>query len=228
MTLAKTRLKDSNKEPRNEPETREEVEPDHQAERSERPTVVKAHPIGNEKGTPLPQVMRARGGLSTWSILSGILVSFGAFFVLHALAGAALAGAGVGNGQLTPEEASAAGIGALVGLALIQFLAYFWGGYTAGRMARGSGWLNGTLVGVGALVLVLALGAIVASLTGTDMAAVSGLTAGPLALPDATEALTTIGLVLLASMLLGAALGGRVGAGWHTKLENAQLPTPLR
>lgn len=197
-------------------------------EQQEKPTIVKAHPIGNEKGTPLAKVMRARGGVSTWSILSGILVSFGAFVVLHALVGAVLAGTGVTEGILTPDEVAAAGVGAVIGLVVIQFLAYFWGGYTAGRMARGSGWLNGALVAVGAIVLVAAVGAAVAGLAGVDLETAFGSTIGPLSPADVNETVTAVGLALIGSMLVGGLIGGRMGARWHTKLENSQLPTPLR
>lgn len=194
----------------------------------EKPTIVKAHPVGNEKGTPLAKIMRARGGVSTWSILSGILVSFGAFVVLHALVGAVLAGSGVTEGILTPDQVAAAGIGAVIGLVVIQFLAYLWGGYTAGRMARGSGWLNGALVAVGAMVLVVAVGAAAAGLAGVDLETAFGSTIGPLSPATANEAVTAVGLALVGSMLLGGLIGGRLGAGWHTKLENARLPAPLR
>lgn len=166
---------------------------------------------------------RARGGFSLWSILTGVLVAIGAFILLTAIIGAILAALGVAEGGIQPNEATTAGIGAGIGLVLAQFLAYLWGGYTAGRMARGSGVLNGVLVPIVALVLVAILGLIVAALTGTTPnAAASDVQQLPLPLSSLTDVGTAVGIGLLVAMLLGGALGGMMGARWHTKLEDRE------
>lgn len=199
-----------------------------EAQRIDKGTTVVAHPIGKEPGIPLVDVLRMRGGLSAWSVLSGVLVAFGAFVVLSALVGTVLAASGLVEGGSTSGEARAAGIAALVGLVLVQFLAYFWGGYTAGRMARGSGWMNGLLVAVGALAAIVALGALIGALGASPQDAAAGMPELPLALAEMTELATAAGIALLVSMLGGALLGGRVGARWHTKLENSGLPHVVR
>ncbi len=143
---------------------------------------------------------------------------------VDAIVGAILGLSGVAEGGIRPNEAQTAGLGAGIGLLVTQFLAYLWGGYTAGRMARGSGLVNGILVAVVAIVLVAILGGI--------LAAISGSAGGvnppppdpqtlPLPLGRLTDILTGIGIALLVTMFVGGALGGWLGAKWHTKLENA-------
>lgn len=112
-------------------------------------------------------------------------------------------------------------MGVGIGLLLAQFLSYLWGGYTAGRMARGSGTANGVLVPIAALVFVAILGTIIAAVTGAaaelDPSDVQQL---PLPLSRLTDIGTAVGVGLLLAMLGGGALGGWLGARWHTELEN--------
>jgi hypothetical protein len=163
---------------------------------------------------------RARGGLSLWSILSGVLVALGAFVVLSSIVGGILAATGVAEGGISAEEATTAGVGAGIGIVIAQFLSYTWGGYTAGRMARGSGLVNGILVPIVAIVLVAILGAVIAGITSaaTDVGA-SDVQKLPLPLGSLGDIGTGVGIGLLIAMLLGGALGGWLGARWHTKLE---------
>ena len=171
-----------------------------------------------------PEAARARGGISGAAVITGVVVAFGAMFLLSALAGGVLTAAGV-----TPDDVAnatgtiEAGIGAGVVLVIAQFLAYLWGGYTAGRMARGAGVLNGLLVPLIAIVIAVLVGAVVASL---------GATAN-LNLPYSTNRLplednylidwgTPIAIAALAAMFVGGALGGGLGAAWHTRLERSR------
>lgn len=174
-------------------------------------------------------VIDARGGISGGAILTGVVVAFGAMFLLSALVGGILTAIGVSAEDVGTSEAVQAGIGAGVVLVVAQFLAYFWGGYTAGRMARGAGLANGILVPFVAILVAVAVGAVVASL---------GASAN-LNLPFSTNRLPlendfvvdwglAISLAALGAMLLGGALGGALGARWHTKLERRTLDeTPV-
>ncbi|HEX2178335.1 MAG TPA: TIGR04086 family membrane protein [Actinomycetota bacterium] len=195
--------------------------------RSTGPTLVTAHPIGNPKGISIADVMRARGGFSAWSVLSGILVAFGAFVVLNLVAGAILAASGLLEGGLRANQGDNAGLIAAIGVVVVQFLAYLWGGYTAGRMARGSGWLNGLLVGLGAIILIAALTVLVQLVAGPDWASAAGLDDLPFSVADLPDA-AALGAALAISTLAGGSIGGRIGSGWHTRLENAQLPRLIR
>ncbi len=157
-----------------------------------------------------------------WSVLSGTLVAFGAFVILSAIIGALLAATGVAEAGLRPHEVVNAGVGVGVAVVLAQFLAYLWGGYTAGRMARGSGAANGVLVPVIALILVGILGSVIAATTGAaDDITRSDFQQLPLPLGRLADIGTAVGIGLLAAMFGGEALGGWLGARWHTKLENS-------
>jgi hypothetical protein len=164
----------------------------------------------------------ARGGVSLPAIVTGTIVAFGAFIVLAAILGGILAATGIADGGITANEIDDIGLGAGIGLVVAQFLAYYWGGYTAGRMARGAGILNGILVPILAIIVVAILGAIVTAIgdsAGVDVTNVQEL---PLPLGTLGDIGTIVGIALLAVMLLGGALGGAVGQRWHTKLEKRE------
>jgi hypothetical protein len=164
---------------------------------------------------------RSRGGLSFIAIITGVVVAIGAFVVLSALVGGILAVLGIAEGGISPKEASTAGVSAGIGVVIAQFLAYLWGGYTSGRLARGSGVLNGVLVPVVALILVFILGAIAAGITSsaTNLQP-SDIQQLPLPLGSLSDIGTVVGIALLVAMLVAGALGGALGQRWHTKLEN--------
>lgn len=175
-------------------------------------------------------VVDARGGISGGAVLTGVVVAFGAMFLLSAIVGGILTAMGITAEDVTESGTIEAGIGAGAVLVAAQFLSYLWGGYAAGRMARGAGALNGLLVPLIAIVIAVLVGAVVASL---------GATAN-LNLPYSTNRLpidsdlivdwgVTISIAALAAMLLGGAIGGGLGSRWHTKLERDALdeaPTP--
>jgi hypothetical protein len=163
---------------------------------------------------------RTRGGLSPLGVITGLLVAFGAFVVLTALIGGILAATGVAEGGISAQEATDAGTAAGIGLVIAQFLAYLWGGYTAGRMARGSGILNGVLVPIVAIVLVAILGALVAGIADqtTDLRP-GQIQQLPLPLGSLSDLGSIVGIALLVAMLVAGALGGAMGQRWHTKLE---------
>lgn len=163
---------------------------------------------------------RARGGVASGPVFTGVVVAFGAMFLLSAIVGGVLASLGLVDTDVTAGEAIDAGIGAGIALVIAQFLSYLWGGYTAGRMARGSGIANGLLVPLTALIV----GAIVVGIA-TALGANANLnlpfTTNQLPLDEATlvDWGIGIGIASLVAMFLGGALGGGTGARWHTKLE---------
>lgn len=179
--------------------------------------------FGNKSETAHHTTMdpHARGGIAFGPILTGVVVAFGSMFLLSAIVAGIVTALGFTDGNVTQGEAIDAGIGAGIALVVAQFLSYLWGGYTAGRMARGSGVGNGLLVPLTALIVAVLVGAIAAAL---------GATAN-LNLPFTTNQLPLennslidwglgIGIASLVAMFLGGALGGRMGARWHSKLEH--------
>lgn len=163
---------------------------------------------------------RTRGGLSLLGIITGLVVAFGAFVVLTAIIGGILAATGVAEGGISAQEATETGTAAGIALVVAQFLAYLWGGYTAGRMARGSGVLNGILVPIVALILVAILGALVAGIADqTTNLRPEQIQQLPLPLGSLSDLGSAVGIALLVAMLVAGGLGGALGQRWHTKLE---------
>ena len=174
--------------------------------------------------------VEARGGISGGAILTGVVVAFGAMFLLSALIGGILASLGVAETDITRGEAVDAGIGAGIAFVVAQLLSYLWGGYTAGRMGRGAGIANGLLVPIVAIVLALLTGAVVTAL---GASANLNLPFTENRLPLENDYLVNWGIgIAVASviaMFVGSALGGAMGARWHTKLErDVYGETPIK
>jgi hypothetical protein len=153
------------------------------------------------------------GKLSFISVLAGVLVAYGAFAVLAALAAAAAAAIGL-NTDLSANNWAELGVGSAIVAAVVLLLAYLFGGYVAGRMARRAGLIHGL-----ALVIVALIAAIAA--TQTDTSAIRG-NLRSLGIPTTgaewSDVGTLAGIGSLAAMLVGALLGGMLGERWHTKL----------
>ena len=163
----------------------------------------------------------ARGGVSLGTILTGALVAIGAFFLLSSIVGAVLSNTGVTPEELSSGEAVDAGVAGGIALLVALFLSFLWGGYTAGRFGRGSGFLNGLLVPIGVIILGAVIGAITWALGASDT----------FSLPSPTEQLQIEGeytsveyglglaAITLGVIFVSSILGGMMGARWHTKLE---------
>jgi hypothetical protein len=158
------------------------------------------------------------GKLSLISVLAGVLVAYGAFAVLAALAGAAAATIGL-TSDLSANNWAELGVGSAIVAAVVLLVAYLFGGYVAGRMARRAGLLHG----LGVFILALVIVALVAAVTATqaDTSAIRG-NLRSLGIPTTGaewgEVGTLAGIGSLAAMLVGALLGGLLGERWHTKL----------
>jgi hypothetical protein len=158
------------------------------------------------------------GKLSFISVLAGVLVAYGAFAVLVALAGAAAAVIGL-TSDLSANNWAELGVGSAIVAAVVLLVAYLFGGYVAGRMARRAGLLHG----LGVFILALVIVALVAAVTATqaDTSAIRG-NLRSLGIPTTGaewgEVGTLAGIGSLAAMLVGAVLGGMLGERWHTKL----------
>ncbi len=171
----------------------------------------------NEERMPL-----ARGGVSFGAIFTGVVVAFGALTLLLALAGGILAATDTIDevSNVSGEDAVTAGAVTGVVLVIAWLFAYMWGGYTAGRMGRGAGFLNGLLVPIVAVLVLLAVGA-VASALGAEAELNNPLdnVRLPIENSNLVDIGTGIGIAVLVAMFLGSIIGGMLGARWHTKLE---------
>ena len=160
------------------------------------------------------------GGLKPGAAFFGWLVTVGVTVILTAIAGAIGLGA-VDPAQLQGGAGTAGIIGAIIVLLLLA-VAYFAGGYVAGRMARFNGLKQG--VGVWAISIVVAiLLAIVGAIAGAQYNVASQLRLPQL--PVDAGSLTAGGLIALLVLLLvtlGAAmLGGKSGTRFHRKVDRA-------
>lgn len=169
-------------------------------------------------------IIDARGGVSGGAILTGVVVAFGSMFLLSAIVGGVLTALGIAATDVTTGDVIEAGIGAGIVLVIAQFFSYLWGGYTAGRMGRGAGLANGLLVPFIAILIAVAVGAVVAAL---GASANLNLPYSANRLPLDSDLVVnwglTISIAALAAMFLGGAIGGMLGARWHTKLERRTL-----
>jgi hypothetical protein len=158
------------------------------------------------------------GKLSFISVLAGVLVAYGAFAVLAALVGAAAIAIGLSS-DLSRNDWAQLGTGSAIAAAVVLLLAYLFGGYVAGRMARRAGLLNGLAVFLLAIVLIAAVGAIVASQADADTIRTNLRSLGiPTSGTEWGDVGTLAGIASLAAMLVGALLGGVLGERWHSKL----------
>src|SRR5688572_21775074 len=100
------------------------------------------------------------------SVLAGTLVAFGAIALIAAGAGAAGSALGLDTEGISTNEWRQAGMaGAAVG-ALVVFLSFFFGGYTAGRMSRRAGGRHGLLVFLLSAALIGAIALIAWAMSG--------------------------------------------------------------
>lgn len=168
------------------------------------------------------------GGIKIGSAFFGWLTATGMAVLLTALVAAIGTGVGlVNNTDLTKATDTATSnsktvgiIGAIV-LLVIVLVAYYCGGYVAGRMARFNGLRQGIAVWVWALVIAIAL-AILAVIGGQKYNILAKLNAFP-RIPVKEGTLTTTGIIALivvaVASLIGAILGGLAGMHYHRNVD---------
>ena len=158
------------------------------------------------------------GRLSFISVLAGVLVAYGAFAVLAALVGAVAVAIGL-DAELASNDWTTFGMGSAVTVTVVAFVAYLFGGYVAGRMARRAGLVNGLAVFALAVLLVVVVGAIAASQTDTEAIQANLRSLGlPITGTEWAKIGTVAGIGTLVGMLVGAGIGGVVGERWHSEL----------
>ncbi len=163
-----------------------------------------------------------RGGVSLPAIVTGALVAMGVMVLFLAITAGSLAAAGIISKSGTAQTSSIVRATVLTGVGLVvaQFLAYLWGGYTAGRMARGAGGVNGFFVPLAAILIGAGIGVLVGWLGTTVHLNYSFQTTR---LPIDRDLKIHLGIGIAAAsvlaMFVGGIAGGVRGARWHRKLE---------
>lgn len=157
------------------------------------------------------------GGFSVTSVLAGVLVAYGAFAILAGLAAAALDAFG-DDTDLTTDWETLGTTGGIV-VAGLLFLAYLFGGYVAGRMARRNGVAHGAGVLLLGIVVVAAVAALARSSADPDAIASNLRSLGiPTTADEWGQAGTVAGIASLIAVVLGSLLGGALGERWHARL----------
>jgi hypothetical protein len=164
------------------------------------------------------------GGLNWGAAFFGWLVAIGLAALLVAIVAAA--GTALGLSEIGGAEARAnaetIGIGGGVLLVAILALAYFAGGYVAGRMSRFDGARQGIGVWLLGLLATIAL-AIAGVIGGSEYNVLERLELPRIPIEEGdltTGGAIALGAVLVAT-LLAAVLGGRVGHRYHRRVDAA-------
>lgn len=166
---------------------------------------------------PPPGPQQVRGGVSLVAMGTGAVLVCAATTIFILIAMAVASYTGYKPYRMPLGGMHRVGLTAAAGVCFGLFLAHLWGGYAAGRMARGAGWMNGVLVAIMAGVLLMA-GLIVYVLVrpGSSLA---------LKMPSALPRIHFLlpkwvnGLIAAGVGLVGATLGGAWGARWHLSME---------
>jgi len=169
------------------------------------------------------------GGMKFGASFFGWLTASGMAVLLTALLAAAGAGVGLAT-DLDPANPDAGQaetiglIGAIVILAII-FVAYFAGGYVAGRMARFNGARQGVGVWLWAVIIAVVV-AVLGLIAGTQFNLLANLNTFP-RIPVNEGTLTTAGVLTAVAVaivaLVGAILGGVTGMRFHRRVDKEGL-----
>ena len=138
----------------------------------------------------------------------------------------AAAGAAVGLTATTESEATAnaeeIGLGGGIALVIVLMLAYYAGGYVAGRMSRFDGGRQGLGTWAIGLFVTVAL-AVAAVILGDQYNVLEQLNLP--SLPVGEDTLATGGIIALAAIVVGSLLaamfGGKVGERYHKRVDRA-------
>jgi len=165
------------------------------------------------------------GGLNWGAAFFGWLTALGMAAILTALLSAAGAAIGITEGSAaTAAEDNAETVGIVGGAALLLVLAiaYFCGGYVAGRMSRFDGKRQGFGVWVLGFAITLAIAA-TAAIFGSEWNILNDLNLPRIPVDEgdlATGGAIALGLGLLTT-LVAAVLGGAKGRHYHDRVDRA-------
>ena len=166
---------------------------------------------------------------SLLSILAGTLTAVGAVAILLAAA------AGIGElfdlstSDLNSGNWDDIGLAGAIAFAVATFVAYLFGGYVAGRMARRAGVRHGVLVFLLGLLLTLGAAGIASAISDRDAAADALRDQGvPTHADDWSGVGLVAGLATLGAMLAGSILGGARGERWHGRLVTRAADPTIR
>ena len=163
------------------------------------------------------------GGFNWGAAFFGWLVAIGMGVILTAIVSAAGAAIGLTQGA-NASDADTIGIVGGILLLAVAMLAYYAGGYVAGRMSRFDGARQGFGVWVFGLLVTIAL-AIAGAVLGNEYNVLEKFDLPRI--PVSPSDLTTGGIIALLVILIGTAIaaiaGGKVGERYHRKVDRVAL-----
>lgn len=171
------------------------------------------------------------GGFNIGAAFFGWLVAVGLGVLLTAIATAAGAALGLSDTVTDPTISDSATIGTAgaIVITVIGFIAYFSGGYVAGRMSR----FDGARQGLGVWLFGLLMTAILAAagaILGSEYNVLEQLNLPRIPIDEGT--LATAGVVTLIAVavatLIGALVGGKTGESYHRRVDRAATDTDGR
>jgi hypothetical protein len=165
------------------------------------------------------------GGTNFGAAFFGWLVTIAMAVLLTSIVGAVATAVGA-SGEVSrseaQQEAGTVGVVAAVVLLAVMLIAYYTGGYVAGRMSRYDGGRQGFAVWIiGLAVTLVAVG--LGLLLGSEYNLLDRVSVPRLPVP--TDQLGLIGIITAVGVLVGTALaavaGGKVGHRYHDKVDRA-------
>lgn len=158
------------------------------------------------------------GRLSLVSVVAGVLCAYGAFAVLAAIAGS-IASAADANTDFRSNDWTSQGAAAALLTAVVLLVAYLFGGYVAGRMARRSALLHGVAVFFTSIVLGAIVSGVISVISDSDDVRRNLRSVGVPTSFDQVNDVALVGVVASAvAVLIGSVGGSLLGERWHTKL----------
>ena len=200
---------------------------------SDRPApAVPADSVPSDRDRVVERERQEFGGIKFGAAFFGWLAALGTAVLLVALLAATGAAIGLsltgdleeGADQALDNAEALSWIGAIA-LLVVLFVAYFCGGYVAGRMARFDGAKQGAAVWVWAVVIAIVV-AILSAIGGAQFDILGQLNVFP-RIPVDEGDLTLVGIitaiVLAIATLVAAVLGGMAGTRYHRRVDAAGL-----
>jgi hypothetical protein len=180
------------------------------------------------RGDVVRREREEHGGIKIGSAFFGWLAATGMVVLLGAIITTTGLLAGDATDTDTPTEAAGAldlsteslGVLGVVVALLVWFIAYYSGGYVAGRMARFDGIKQGLAVWGWSIVVAVVI-AVLAAVFGNEYAGVGGLP--NLTFDETTTTVVVSVAVVLLTSLVGAMLGGLAGMRFHRRVDRTGL-----
>ena len=181
-----------------------------------------------DRASVVDREREALGGVKVGSAFFGWLAATGMAVILTALAAATGAAVAVATGNevgTISENTDAVNLAGAIVLLVVFFIAYYCGGYVAGRMARFNGMKQGFAVWVWAIVIAVVV-AIVAAVAGDQYDVLSQLNNFP-RIPTTADEVTRndvfAALAIAVVALFGSLAGGLGGMRFHRQVDKAGL-----